>query len=127
MFLADNTSVEWVIHDTGDGNYILGTKHCKSTSGSYSDYGCENTPVLSVHSHPNTPSNREVESMGYPISKGDPVLGDYKNMLNESQSDGSVKRDNRVYFPVTRRLYRVTSYKPKLISNKSNPKVLLKK
>ena len=48
-FLADNTSVEWVIHDVGS-DYTLGTIHENGSAGSWMDYGIVKKPERSLHS-----------------------------------------------------------------------------
>ena len=48
-FLADNTSVEWVIHTVGS-DYTLGTIHENGSAGSWMDYGIVKKPERSLHS-----------------------------------------------------------------------------
>ena len=111
-FLADNTSVEWVIHAVGS-DYTLGTIHKNGSAGSWMDY-CITYPEASLHSHPGELLDNELYSMGY----GSPQYGDIQNYDIEYGSHVPPRR-NYVYFPISKHIYRIEEgrQKPRIITS----------
>ena len=116
-FLADNTDVEWVIHKGGN-DYSLGTKHSKDNAGSWDNYILF-YPESSIHSHPNIkPSiEDEVYSMGFRSA----IPGDQNHIETEYSTYGLHTRQRLVYFPESKRVYKLKPYHvPRYIKTVSN-------
>lgn len=120
-FLSDNTSVEWVVHKSGEV-FTLGTKHNTESAGSWEDYSI-NRPEESIHSHPGNQyksKNLAIESMGYWYNKQGESMpqGDWKNVLNDWRAhdyNESNIRKSYVYFPASKEVYKVGIRKPILV------------
>lgn len=118
-FASDNTKVEWVIHRNGD-SYTIGTGHKTDNAASWEDY-VGAMPNATVHSHPGTWQDMadEINSMGY----GSAFYNtDQTHAKQEIDKYGSKARINYVYFPVSRRLYKVGYYNASFIRNIKNHK-----
>ena len=116
-FASDNTKVEWVIHRNGD-SYTIGTGHKTDNAASWEDY-VGAMPNATVHSHPGTWQDMadEINSMGY----GSAFYNtDQIHAKQEIDKYGSKARINYVYFPVSRRLYKVGYYNASFIRNIKN-------
>ncbi len=97
-FVTENTCVEWAIHRVAD-QYTVATIHSLDSAGAWQDYGIEQFPDFSMHSHPNTPIREELHSMGY----GPGVLC---NTSDKKKMDaGFAPVLNYVYFPKSRHVY----------------------
>ena len=129
-FLADNTRVEWIVHNMDNGYSILGTRHNSDSSGFLEDYtthaeNCNNfivsgsTEVSKIHSHPDVPIkiNTELESMGYPNAGGF-YGGDWPNYKNDYLRTRGHPVTSDVYFPDSGRIYRMSLNKPFVIRRK---------
>ena len=118
-FASDNTKVEWAIHRNGD-SYTIGTGHKTDNAASWEDY-VGAMPNATVHSHPGTWQDMadEINSMGY----GSAFYNtDQTHAKQEIDKYGSKARINYVYFPVSRRLYKVGYYNASFIRNIKNHK-----
>ena len=118
-FASDNTKVEWAIHRNGD-TYTIGTGHKTDNAASWEDY-VGAMPNATVHSHPGTWQDMadEINSMGY----GSAFYNtDKTHAKQEIDKYGSKARINYVYFPVSRRLYKVGYYNASFIRNIKNHK-----
>ena len=118
-FASDNTKVEWAIHRNGD-TYTIGTGHKTDNAASWEDY-VGAMPNATVHSHPGTWQDMadEINSMGY----GSAFYNtDQTHAKQEIDKYGSKARINYVYFPVSRRLYKVGYYNASFIRNIKNHK-----
>ena len=116
-FASDNTKVEWAIHRNGD-SYTIGTGHKTDNAASWEDY-VGAMPNATVHSHPGTWQDMadEINSMGY----GSAFYNtDQTHAKQEIDKYGSKARINYVYFPVSRRLYKVGYYNASFIRNIKN-------
>ena len=116
-FASDNTKVEWAIHRNGD-TYTIGTGHKTDNAASWEDY-VGAMPNATVHSHPGTWQDMadEINSMGY----GSAFYNtDKTHAKQEIDKYGSKARINYVYFPVSRRLYKVGYYNASFIRNIKN-------
>lgn len=118
-FAADNSDVEWALHQGASG-YSITTSSNESSVGNWEDYGIEK-PIATIHSHPNIPNNIEDEvfSMGF-LKEGPGVaralIGyDWDNVRNDIDNNGSKARKSYVYFPISKRIYYVTYNGPKFI------------
>ena len=119
-FAADNSNIEWAVHKSKN-DYTLGTKHLSENAGSWSDYGLEKAPSLSVHSHPgnNIDMGAEERSMGY-VRTGTNTArmwepSDWFNVRNDVNTNGKQTRYDYVYFPNSTRLYHVNYNGPAYI------------
>ena len=118
-FASDKTKVEWAIHRNGD-SYTIGTGHKTDNAASWEDY-VGAMPNATVHSHPGTWQDMadEINSMGY----GSAFYNtDQTHAKQEIDKYGSKARINYVYFPVSRRLYKVGYYNASFIRNIKNHK-----
>ena len=118
-FASDNTKVEWAIHRNGD-SYTIGTGHKTDNAASWEDY-VGAMPNATVHSHPGTWQDMadEINSVGY----GSAFYNtDQTHAKQEIDKYGSKARINYVYFPVSRRLYKVGYYNASFIRNIKNHK-----
>ena len=116
LFASKNSDVEWVVHKT-NSTYTIGTAHTKQNAGSFADYGVSKADA-SIHSHPETTSKKEMESMGVPRFSGEGVQGDWANVIRDYRENGRITRHNYVYFPETNRLYYVrANYEPHFIKS----------
>ena len=77
FFAADNTDKEWAVH-YDEQSIALGTKYSTDSVGNWSDFGFENVPTTSIHSHPNVENSDILESMGMSYSRGEYSGDDYK-------------------------------------------------
>ena len=118
-FAADNSDVEWALHQGASG-YSITTSSNESSVGNWENYGIEK-PIATIHSHPNIPNNIEDEvfSMGF-LKEGPGVaralIGyDWDNVRNDIDNNGSKARKSYVYFPISKRIYYVTYNGPKFI------------
>ena len=118
-FFSDHSSVEWAVHkNTGD--FILGTIHEGSSSGHWSEYGLQNKPIATLHSHPGAlyqDKQEAIESMGY----GNVPSGDYLNVVLDFNANKMITRHSYVYFPATHFLYYVNLNKPNFIKKIVEP------
>ena len=120
-FVSENSSVEWVVHKTSDGTYTLGTLHYPEGTGAANNYGIEETPQATVHSHPGTKyvdQNEAVKSMGYDDNI---VWGDRANVVHDYNRNHRITRASYVFFPVTGYLYYVDVYRPVFVRRISSP------
>ena len=118
-FAADNSDVEWALHQGASG-YSITTSSNESSVGNWENYGIEK-PIATIHSHPNIPNNIEDEvfSMGF-LKEGPGVaralIGyDWDNVRNDIDNNGSKARKSYVYFPISKSIYYVTYNGPKFI------------
>ena len=113
VFSSENTNVEWVVHRKGD-EYTIGTIHNAENSGNYQDYGLDAVDA-SVHSHPGTSRDGELESMGVPRGAYEGVDGDWKHVIRDVNNNGHITRHSYVYFPKSKNLYYVGYHGPQFI------------
>ena len=105
-FAADNSDVDWALHQGASG-YSITTSSNESSVGNWENYGIEK-PIATIHSHPNIPNNIEDEvfSMGF-LKEGPGVaralIGyDWDNVRNDIDNNGSKARKSYVYFPISK-------------------------
>ena len=118
-FAADNSDVEWALHQ-GNNTYSITTKNEEESAGNWEDYGI-GKPVATIHSHPNIPNNEldEIFSMGFlregPGSARALIGYDWYNVRNDVNKNGSKARKSYVYFPESKNIYYITYNGPKFV------------
>ncbi len=118
-FAADNSDVEWALHQ-GNNTYSITTKNEEESAGNWEDYGI-GKPVATIHSHPNIPNNEldETFSMGFlregPGSARALIGYDWYNVRNDVNKNGSKARKSYVYFPESKNIYYITYNGPKFV------------
>lgn len=134
FFVADNSKVEWGLYSSEQGN-ILKTSH-RYEGVSEPDFFPE-TNSTKIHSHPKTnPTTKdEYDSMGFWLSKynydesGNIILnkklikenelGDWRNYIKAYEKYGNKAAKSFVYFPQSRRIYRINyNSRPTLINTR---------
>jgi hypothetical protein len=119
-FAADNSNVEWALHQSEDNEYTITTIHDELNAGSWEDLGISK-PKATIHSHPNVPNTTYDEnfSMGFVREGNNKARAfldyDWDNVRKDIEKNHLKARRSYVYFPNSNNIYYITYNGPKLI------------